>query len=138
MHEPAIAGVAPNDLWAIGSAGSQTLALHWDGTRWSVVTTPNGPHPWNQLSGVAAVSSTDVWAVGLSQSEVDTCGEGCYEYLPDTLVERWDGTHWSVVASPSPVAGQSSLVGVAASSNGPAWAVGMAGGQTLIEQNSAP
>src|SRR5713101_6731987 len=40
-----IAGAAANDLWAVGNAGNSTLALHWNGSRWSVVPTPNGPDP---------------------------------------------------------------------------------------------
>lgn len=60
------------NLWAVGNAGVSTLALHWNGSNWGVVATRNGPSPWNQHTGVAAVSSTDVWAVGFSYSEIDT------------------------------------------------------------------
>jgi hypothetical protein len=132
----AIAGAAANDLWTVGNAGASTLALHWNGSSWSVVPTPNGPSPWNLLTGVAAVSSNDVWAVGYSYSEIDTCNEGCYEDIPSPLIEHWDGTSWTVVAAPS--TGVSSLAAVAAATTGPAWAVGNASGQTLAEHNLAP
>lgn len=133
-----VAGVAANDLWAVGNAGASTLALHWNGSNWSVIPTPNGGSPWNELTGVAALSSGDVWAVGYTYSEFDTCGEGCYQDFPNALIEHWDGSAWSVVPSPSPVSGESSLAAVAGSGNGPAWAVGTTGGQTLVEQNPAP
>ena len=131
-----IAGAAANDLWAVGDAGNSTFALHWNGTSWSVVRTPNGPSPWNVLTGVAAVNSTDVWSVGFSYSEVDTCGEGCYQDIPGTLIEHWDGTSWSAVSAPE--TGVSSLASVAVSGNSIGWAVGNASGQTLVEQNLAP
>jgi hypothetical protein len=64
------------------------------------------------LAGVAAVSAADVWAVGGSQT---TTGS-------PTLIEHWDGTSWSVVASPTPGAGR--LNGVAGLGGGGLWAVG--------------
>src|SRR5204862_547524 len=70
------------------------------------------------LSGVAAVSANDIWAVGGS------------------LIEHWDGSNWSVVPSPSPSAGYSNLYGVAAVSANDVWAVGSSGYdpfQTLTE-----
>jgi hypothetical protein len=131
----AIEGATANDLWAVGNAGATTLALHWNGSSWSVVPTPNGPSPWNQLTGVAVVSSTDVWAVGFSYAEIDMCGEGCYHDIPGPLIEHWNGSAWSVVSAPS--TGVSSLASVATSAVGPAWVVGTASGKTLAEQNSA-
>src|SRR5690242_523500 len=48
----AIAVVSSGDVWAVGSSGGQTLIEHWNGTSWSMVSSPNvGP-----LNGVAAVS----------------------------------------------------------------------------------
>ena len=62
-----MAAVSSSDVWAVGSQGSRTLTEHWDGTRWSVVTSPN-PLPTtkgnNFLTSVTTVSSGDVWAVG--------------------------------------------------------------------------
>lgn len=40
------------------------VILHWDGTSWQRQQTPNlggGDHP---LTGVAATSANDVWAIG--------------------------------------------------------------------------
>src|SRR5438067_2013642 len=60
--------LAPNDLWAVGSYGSNpmhTLTVHGDGTTWTQVPSPD-PAPGNNviLSGVAGVAGNDVWAVG--------------------------------------------------------------------------
>jgi hypothetical protein len=63
---------AANNVWAVGSftpAGStdsQTLTLNWNGTAWSVVTSPNPA----STDGVGAVATNPgaaiVWAVGES------------------------------------------------------------------------
>src|SRR5690242_2036934 len=38
----AVAARATNDVWAAGDVGeTQTLIMHWDGTQWSRVTSPN-------------------------------------------------------------------------------------------------
>jgi len=44
-----------------GSGLMQTQ--HWDGSAWSIVSTPN-PAPGSGLLGLAAVSSANIWAVG--------------------------------------------------------------------------
>jgi hypothetical protein len=41
----------------------KTLAVHWDGTRWSQVASPApGDTLVTELNGVAAVSPADAWA----------------------------------------------------------------------------
>ncbi len=53
-----------------------------------------------------------------------------------TLIEQWNGTSWSVVASPNPSANQDVLNAAAADpSSGQAWAVGFTNSGTLIEFN---
>jgi hypothetical protein len=127
-----VTAISATNIWAVGffapsaNVPLQTLTLHWDGTRWSVVSSPNVPGTQNnELSGVAAVSATDVWAVGefITGSSVQT------------LIEQWNGTSWSVVSSPS--AGQ--LRGIAIFSANNIWAVGsvlinFSVFQTVIEQ----
>jgi len=80
----------------------------------------------DQFLGVAAVSASDVWVVG----------EDGAPSAPQSLIEHWDGTAWSVVPSPNSASG-GYLVGVAALSSTNVWAVGSTGspyvGQTLIE-----
>ena len=126
--------VSSSDVWAVGDSGSGTLIEQWDGTSWTVVPSPSPAGTLaNPLFGVAAVSATDIWAVGQSQN--GTSG------IPSTLIEHWDGTSWSIVASPSP-GSAATLSGAAADpASGQAWAVGNlrpAGGgatQTLTEFN---
>jgi hypothetical protein len=129
-----------SDVWAVGVQATQssndTLAMHWNGTSWTVVPTPN---PWpecqdgdilwsgNSLSAVSAISANDVWAVG---SE-------CYS--ANTIVEHWNGSSWSLVASPRRPGGFDStaaLYGVEAISPSNVWAVGYSGSdafETLVE-----
>ncbi len=108
----------------------QTLIAHWDGTKWSVVQSPNRASLNNELSGVAAVSANDIWAVG---SAIDNSSG-----TAQTLIEHWDGTQWSIIPSPDP--GQIAyLQGVTAISPNNIWAVGTFvnatnPGQTLVEQ----
>ena len=119
-----ISAVSPSNIWAVGSATTvvgttvvgRTLAEHWNGTAWSIVTSRNATNS-NLLTGVAAVAANDVWAVGYT---ITTDGSN----QPDkTLIEHWNGSAWSVVASPSP-ASNDTLSGVAARSATDVWAVG--------------
>jgi hypothetical protein len=132
-----VTAVSGKNAWAVGSttdsAGfAQTLIEHWNGTAWTRVRSPNpgGPARSNILFGVAAVSSSDVWAVGTAvQGPTD-----------DTLIEHWDGSAWKQVPSPQGPAGStgSFLYAVAAASATRVWAVGTyarnGAEQTLIER----
>src|SRR5437763_14821454 len=60
--------------------------------QWSVVPSPNGSSSSN-LSGVAAVSANDIWAVGSSGNQMSGA---------QTLIEHWNGSHWRVVTSANP------------------------------------
>ena len=67
--------------------------MRWDGTTWSVMTSPNATGANESLlSGVACSSATNCKAVGSSVSSTGTI---------KTLVEHWNGTSWSIVASPN-------------------------------------
>lgn len=128
-----VAAISPSDAWAVGSATSgqafdqTTLILHWDGTSWSIIPSPN-PGTWfNVLYGVAANSANDVWAVGSRTS--------ASEYAK-TLIEHWDGTSWSVIPSPNVPGVNNELYGVVALASNDVWAVGYQGVvefETLIE-----
>ena len=119
-----VVDVSSKDIWAVGDdsvnfSTSQTLILHWDGTQWRVVTSPSIPSQVNQLSGISAISSQDIWTVG---SATDN-GSGAVQ----TLIEHWDGTQWTIVPSPNPGGGQTpinGLMSVAAVSSTNVWAVG--------------
>ena len=65
-----MAAVSANDIWAVGEFLDpslneyQTLTEHWDGTSWSVIHSPNATTGHNYLTGVTALSTGDVVAVG--------------------------------------------------------------------------
>jgi hypothetical protein len=50
---------SPNDIWAVTHLGGDIL--HWNGTAWSVAEQLAGS---GQLTGVTALSPTDVWVFG--------------------------------------------------------------------------
>ena len=110
----AVRTVSASDAWAVGTyssgAGNQTLILHWDGTAWTQVPSPNPAHD-NALTGVAATSAHNAWAVGFTG------------LLDQTLILHWDGTAWTQVPSPSP-GPANDLAAVGATSTSKAWAVG--------------
>src|SRR5207249_3566210 len=108
----AVVALSANNVWAVGYYNAdgyhgQTLVEHWDGSAWSVVPSPNvgSSSTTNALWGVAAVSGSDIWAVGLYITSTNY-------YL--TLVEHWDGVNWTIVPSPSPGTTNNNLVSAAA------------------------
>jgi plastocyanin len=119
-----ISALSAGDIWAVGSYGpsgsGRTLIVHWNGTAWSVVPSPNVGTSENRLIGAAGVSPGDVWAVGFYGASG----------TEQTLIEHWDGTAWSVVPSPNPGTRNELLAAVATWAND-VWAVGFTGGGTL-------
>lgn len=75
-----------------------TLIEHWNGTNWSVVPTPNpGGATASELRGISCASSTACMAVGTySNASFDE------EYL----AERWNGSDWTLMSTPSPTGGE--------------------------------
>src|SRR5258708_7095371 len=61
---------ATNDVWAMGDSAEQqaspkhTLVEHWDGSQWSIVSSPSPGAKENILSGITVNSTKDIWAVG--------------------------------------------------------------------------
>jgi hypothetical protein len=118
-----VTATSPTDAWAVGGkcATSQchtihTLTLHWDGTAWSKVSSPNPSPGLDTIGGVTATSSTDAWAVGNACPASDCT-------VQHTLILRWNGTAWSHVTSPNP-GGNNVLNAATATSPTNAWAVG--------------
>ena len=113
------------DAWAVGNycttascAVQDTLILHWNGTGWAKVASPNVAAAVNELDGVSVVSATDAWAVGYSCQTAPFCTS-----VPETLLLHWNGTTWSrMTAASTSVNGRFS--GVTADSATDAWAVG--------------
>ena len=113
-----VSASSPTDAWTVGTA------LHrWNGSVWSPVQAPGkiAPDPLGYADtvfwDVFARTPTDAWIAGYT----------AFLGSPQTLLERWDGSSWSVV--PSPVnPGGSVLDGVFALSANDAWAVGSCAG----------
>ncbi|HJT54995.1 MAG TPA: hypothetical protein VJ761_00760 [Ktedonobacteraceae bacterium] len=128
-----IAAISKQDVWAVGdytnsSNVEQTLIEQWNGSSWGIVASPNVGSSDNVLYGVAAVSASDIWAVGQSGDR--------YTGPLQTLIEHWDGTSWSVIPGVNPGTDEG-LFGVAVVSTSNVWAVGYYVNrheQPLIEQ----
>jgi hypothetical protein len=119
-----ISATGSGDVWAVGEsfAGGVAHALveHYNGTAWSVVSSPNVGAGDNIFYGVASTSATNAWATGFSTDASGT---------QHTLIEQWNGVSWSV--APSPNIGGSArplnfLFSVSAVSSTNAWAAGAA------------
>jgi hypothetical protein len=119
-----VKALSPTDVWAVGVIFNDfdlpdAAIAHWDGTQWTDVPSPriDDPRHDSQLAGVAAISPSDIWAVG-------AIGDFSND-RPETLTEHWDGTSWSIIPSPNPGNRRNSaLFGVTALSDGTVAAVG--------------
>ncbi|MEV5705181.1 hypothetical protein [Actinoallomurus sp. NPDC052274] len=84
----AIAAIGKKDVWLLGmGAGGLGAgkARHFDGKRWKTVAVPG------YVSDVSAVSSRDIWAIGLVH------GKTQYE----SAVMHWNGKTWRRVSIPT-------------------------------------
>jgi hypothetical protein len=117
----AVAAVSGKNVWAVGCSvgcnGPDSLILHWNGKKWSRVTSPDPGAGLDELTGVSAVSASNVWAVGYA---CPTAGCGTFT----TLIVHWNGRKWSTVTSPDPSAESNLLYGVTAVSATDIWAAG--------------
>ena len=119
--------IGPDDAWAVGSnlvdLVPRSLAVHWDGTTWTEVTTPRPPAA-RELYDVTAISSRDVWAIG-----------SAYENGVDRPIAlHWNGFGWRTIAMPRQLGVHPTLWSISGHRHGRVWAVGSTGipQQTLI------
>lgn len=114
-----VAASSSRDIWAAGfdrgldspqtSTPGRPLMIHWNGSRWTEVTTPDPSSTnGNALWGLAAVSRGNVWAVGINGGVLDT------DATSAPLIAHWDGSTWTQVAAP----GSGGLFSVAAEPGG--------------------
>jgi len=118
----AVSGSSATDAWAVGrtqvnKSSFEGLALHWNGTAWSV--SPGFSAALSGISGASAVgvadiSPTDAYAIGNSAATAS-----------GSLVQ-WNGAAWSPVTLPRPANANSNTTLNAISANGPGdvWIVG--------------
>jgi hypothetical protein len=118
--------VSDSDCWAVGNhspgipvgvgaSPEQTLAMHWDGSAWTIVATPTPTNNYDILLGVSCASSTDCMAVGFFPVGV----------IYRTLAEHWDGSAWTIVSTPNVNSDQDNVLnGVACRPGVGCWAAG--------------
>ncbi len=121
----AVSAVSSKDVWAVGSSTSgsgthQMLIEHWNGVAWTAVPAAASTHQYGDtLYATAALSATNVWAVGTGST-----------------IQQWDGARWNQV--PRPASSSSlpldalALFGIAALSPTNIWAVGGNGAQSCM------
>lgn len=90
----AITTLSADDAWAVGTAdgesGSKPLALHWDGTEW---TMQGSGDQTGSLTGVTALDG-EVWAAGFADPDNSPFGGA-------PLLMRWDSEQWIAVVTPT-------------------------------------
>ena len=112
-----ITSIAPNDAWAVGDwwgtvngvVQNFALTMHWNGTTWSLVPTPQ-PAPCADcrnlaLYGVDAVGPNDVWAAGGQTKRAPDGFVGTH-----ILVMHWNGSAWRVLETPVQVGASGDLI----------------------------
>lgn len=109
LHD--LAYLADDDIWAVGRTygpatpgdwNQYTFAIHWDGSAWTIVPTPNptaAPElTWCSLNAIAALAPDDIWAAGTCNIQDPGAG-----YVgTHNLVIHWDGSSWQRIDSPIP------------------------------------
>ena len=123
-----VACVSASFCTAVGNAtqgtSTVTLALAWNGSAWSIVSTPDpavGTNSSNVLNSVSCAGASFCEAVG----------EASATLIDQTLVETWNGTSWTVTPSPNTSASEINvLYGVDCFSQTTCSAVGQVGAVT--------
>jgi hypothetical protein len=78
----------------------KTLTERWNGTSWSIVSSPNpAVHYGAELLDVSCTSSAHCTAVG---GYATATWEEIFATEEKTLVESWNGASWSIQTSPNP------------------------------------
>jgi len=109
------------------SSVQKTLIESWNGSTWSLMTSPNVGTGTNYLRRVSCFSASSCKAVGDYQSGTIT----------KTLVESWNGSTWSVMSSPNIGAGNNILYGVSCFAATSCKAVGNYDNASNLEQTLA-
>jgi hypothetical protein len=115
----AVSASSASDVWAIGrtqvnKSNFNGLALHWDGTAWSVSSSFPAAIATTVTTGVTDIGPADAYATGNNST------------IPRGHLAHWDGTAWSAVTVPLPPNAPTNTTLDAISASGPSnvWAVG--------------
>lgn len=120
-----VAAFSSSEVWAVGrhsNGGGVTtggLVVHFDGTALTLLEDPTqgGIFLGRDLGGMAALAPDDIWAVG----------DGTELGGPTTTLAHYDGTGWTLAASP--FASSVDLEHVAFASDGTGWSTPIFAGE---------
>jgi len=127
-----VSGTSASNAWAVGydvvaspPVYSVSVILHWNGTAWARVPSPEPGGGTNvYLNAVTSLSSSDAWAVGYYTTAAGKA---------QALAAHWNGTRWALVAAPNPAGGAYiDLTGISAASASDIWAVGTYGNDKTL------
>jgi len=143
-----VKAVSSSSVWAVGqrlgsSGPDHALIEHWNGSNWSVVSSPSTGGSSAVLYGVSGVSDDDVRAGGDTQDFVNP---------PLALLEDGQSGSWSQQKAFNVRGTENHINGIASLSNDIAWAVGQftdpnsgnaftlieRGGDSAWEQETSP
>ena len=112
-YPTSVFALSDSDVWVtmLEDASGQPVVQHWDGTAWQRQDM-RAPGTSSNLYHVWASSPSDVWAVGTYQDG----------FVVNALVEHFDGTSWTRLATPTRTG--DTLFGVSGTSATDVWAVG--------------
>jgi hypothetical protein len=91
---------AADDVWAVGyykdtgTNANKTFTVHWNGSNWSTISSPNSAQVGstnNVLNAVVKSPSGEVWAVGYFDDSFNT---------KRSLLMKWANSAWSVIITP--------------------------------------
>ncbi len=94
----AVVGLASNDVYAVGNASGvpatpQMVAMHWNGSVWSVMNTPVVTGG-SSFDCVLAFGPNDIYAGGYKSVGAPGPSIG-------TLVAHWNGSRWDILDTPN-------------------------------------
>jgi hypothetical protein len=119
----AISCASATSCQAVGINGEDTLAESWNGSKWKIAPSPNpSAGKPNVLSGVACPATSECWAGGYYFPGEDS----------GSLTEKWNGSKWSVVSTPTSKSGE--LIGDGCFSTADCMAVGIGNSFFAIAQ----
>lgn len=83
-----------------GTESFATLVERWNGSTWSIQSSPNAAgKAKSYLNGIACATANDCWAVGKAAYKASEELEG---KKPSALIERWNGSAWSISSMSEP------------------------------------
>ena len=109
------------------AGNATTLVTHWNGTSWTIDSTPNIDISGNNaFFGIACASSATCWGAGYYN------GSNAIQ----TLIERWDGNSWTISRSSNTSAAEANVLNfVTCSSAYDCWTVGYSQDSSSVSHN---